>query len=350
MMASNEFRKDCLLNRWVVIAKDRKKRPIDFALKESGKKEGICPLCPNNEDMTPPAELVYIYSDGVLKREKDQNGICHKNWFVRVIPNLYPVVIPPACNDNLSKENSESRRANGHHEVIIESPKHDEHLGTARIPQIELIIQAYIDRISELSKKSYIKHISIFKNYGYEAGASLHHPHSQLITTPFIPTIPKKEMKVSKKYWTKKCKCIYCDIIKKEAAGARLILDNGNYLVFAPWASINPFEFWILPKNHQSNILKISNTEMNDLAKTMKSCFSGLRFLLNDPPYNYGLHTTINEQITESYHWHLEVYPKLSNWAGFEKSNGIFINTISPEDAAVEMRGIFQKKNNIILD
>jgi len=322
-MASNEVRKDYLLNRWVVIAKERKKRPIDFVKKEIMEKQGVCPLCPGNEHMTPPAVLVYLPSNGEVRKERDQNGLRHKDWLVRVIPNLYPAFAPPTEENVMIKESPVLKRAVGHHEVFVESPCHDEHPGVARVSQLVHVINAYLDRLTDLSGNSYVKHVSIFRNHGREAGASLSHAHTQLIATSFR---------------TQNRECLLCDVLAKEREGPRFIWENSSFVVFAPWASVNPLEFWVLPKRHQSRMLSMSRSEVKDLAETMRVCLGGLRSLLNDPPYNFGFHTLLKENARGCYHWHLEVYPRLAIWAGFEKSTGMFINVISPEDAAAELK------------
>jgi UDPglucose--hexose-1-phosphate uridylyltransferase len=336
-MASNEVRKDYLLNRWVVIAKERKKRPTDFAKKAVEGKEGVCPLCPGNEHITPPAVLVYLSSNGEIRKERDQNGLRHKDWLVRVVPNAYPAFTPPTEETVMTKESYVLSRATGHHEVIIESPFHDEHPGAARVSQLVHVVNAYLDRLTALSGEPYVKHITIFRNHGREAGASLSHAHTQLIATSLIPKILEEELEASKSFWTKNCECLLCDVLAKEREGPRFIWENRSFVAFAPWASVNPLEFWVLPKRHQSNMLSMSGGEVEDLAETMRVCLGGLRSLLNDPPYNFGFHTLLTEDAGDCYHWHLEVYPRLAVWAGFEKSTGMFINTISPEDAAAEL-------------
>ena len=182
-MANNQVRKDYLLNRWVVIANERKKRPTDFIKKEISEKDGDCPFCPDNEKMTPPAKLVYISNDGKLEKKQDRDNFRYKNWLVRVIPNLYPAFFPPANENVAFKKSCNLIDAVGHHEVIVETPCHDEHLGIARLSQIVYIIEAYLDRLTFLFEKPYVKHITIFKNHGREAGASLSHPHTQLIAS-----------------------------------------------------------------------------------------------------------------------------------------------------------------------
>jgi len=340
-MSINEMRKDYLLDRWVVISTARKKRPTDFVKQTEERKAGACALCPENECMTPPATLVYILSDGKIRKEKDENGFRHKNWLIRCVPNLYPVFTPPNNEEKSEvKEDSTFARATGHHEVIIESPDHDEHPGVAKTSQLVHVVNAYLDRLHEFSAKNYVKYVSIFRNHGQEAGASLSHAHTQIIATPIIPKIVKDELKTSERFWVKKKNCVFCDILWKERASARLIWESDGFVVFAPWASVHPFEFWIFPKKHQCCLLDLSKSEAEALAKTMRVSLGGLRTLLNDPPYNFGFH-----QITcgakNHYHWHLEVYPRLAIWAGFEKSNWMFINAVSPEDAAVNLREAF---------
>jgi UDPglucose--hexose-1-phosphate uridylyltransferase len=346
-MASNEIRKDYLLNRWVVIAKERKKRPTDFIKNRIVPRDEKCPLCPGNEHMTPPAVLVYLSVNGKIEKECDRKDFIHKNWLVRVVPNLYPVFDPLIKKKLPPVKNNVSINALGHHEVIVESPCHSEHPGVARVSQIVHVINTYLDRLTTLSRKSYVKHISIFRNHGGEAGASLSHAHTQLIASPIIPSLIEGELSASKDYWNKNQDCLLCVVINKEKDSPRFIWENNSFLVFAPWASINPLEFWILPKRHNSNILSISERESTDFAATIRVCLGGLRSYLNDPPYNFGLHTVLGDQAENCYHWHLEVYPRLTIWAGFEKSTGMFINTISPEDSAKVLRSKFivEKEN-----
>ncbi len=340
-MPFNELRRDYLLDRWVVIATERGKRPTDFAKKETAQaRTGVCPFCPGNEHMTPSAVLVYLESHGKIEKTKDEDDFRHRNWIIRCFPNLYPAFAPPKeKTDEWQTLGSRGfAAAVGHHEVLIESPIHDEHPSDARIPQLVHVVNAYLDRLRELSSKSYVRYVSIFRNYGLEAGASLSHAHSQIIATPFIPRILKEELKAGRKFWREKGECIFCNIIEKERNSQRFITENSDFTVFAPYASINPMEFWIFPKKHKASLLEISETEVENLAKTLKLCLGGLKSLLNDPPYNFGFHIALNKDAEPYYHWHLEVYPKLAVWAGFEKSTGVYINTVSPEAAAESLR------------
>jgi UDPglucose--hexose-1-phosphate uridylyltransferase len=340
-MSFNEVRKDYLLDRWVVIATERGRRPTDFAKQDKQKaKTGVCPMCPGNEHMTPPAVLVYLKSGKGVKKAKDKDGFRHKKWLIRCVPNLFPAFSPPKEKMSSKKiwKRDDLAVAVGHHEVLIESPNHDEDPADARIEQLTYVVNGYVDRLRELSARPYVKYVSIFRNHGLEAGASLSHAHSQIIATPFVPKTVSDELAASKKFWKQNEKCVFCDIMKKERKGPRFILENSRFVVFAPYASVYPMEFWILPKKHDATLLDLTQSEVKIFAETLKTCLSGLKQLVNDPPYNYGFHLAISKDACDYYHWHLEVYPKLAIWAGFEKSTGMYINTVTPETAAETLR------------
>ena len=341
-MPYNELRKDYLLNRWVVIATERARRPTDFAKQRTPQAQtSICPLCPGNEHLTPPAVLVYLpASGGGVRKDQEQGDFRSKNWLTRTIPNMYPAFAPP-------KDHADTKQimktlsfgyAIGQHEVIVESPNHNDHPADADPAQLIHVINTYKDRLADIAQKPYIQHVQIFRNHGIEAGASLSHAHSQIIATPFLPTTIDRELAASKSYENQHDRCVFCDLIKQESETPRLILDNEYFVVFAPYASVNPMEFWIVPKRHAINILDLSQAETAALAQTLKTTLKALKTLVNDPPYNYGIHLAINKDAQKYYHWHLEVYPHLAIWAGFEKSTGMYINTVTPETAAQELK------------
>jgi UDPglucose--hexose-1-phosphate uridylyltransferase len=340
-MPYNELRKDFLLDRWVVIATERARRPTDFAKKRAEQAQtSTCPMCLGNENMTPPAVLLYLKSNESIVKDKDTATLRHKNWLIRCVPNMYPAFAPPkepADEVNIMKADNFGN-AVGHHEVLVESPNHSEHPADAELPQLVHVMNAYIDRIQDLSQKPYVQYVSIFRNHGQEAGASLSHAHSQIIAMPFVPTIPAVEIAASKIFWNKHGKCAFCDLIEREAKSPRLIHDDDHFSVLAPYASVNPMEFWIIPKNHTASPLCLTNTEKEALAKTLKTTLKALKDLVNDPPYNYGIHLALDKENEDCYHWHLEVYPRLAIWAGFEKSTGVYINTVPPEIAAAELK------------
>jgi len=341
-MSLNEVRKDYILDRWVVIASQRKRRPTDFVKAKEVKKPSICPFCPGNERTTPPAVLVYLKANGEIVKDKDQDGLRHRDWLVRCVSNLYPAFTPPTGGGVKVGEagNFESMEAVGHHEVLVESPDHDEHPGAARVSQLVHVLNAYQDRFESLSSNAYVRYVSIFRNHGLDAGASLSHAHTQIIATPSVPRIIREELDESREFWNEKGKCVFCDVIEKEVESPRLIWEDESFVAFAPWASVHPFEFWIFPRRHQSTILDMTSEEVHRLAVTFRACFGGLRRLLEDPSYNFGFHMASDQR----YHWHLEVYPRLAIWAGFEKSTGMFINVVPPEEASSSLREAVQKE------
>jgi UDPglucose--hexose-1-phosphate uridylyltransferase len=342
-MVYNELRKDYLLNRWVVIATERSRRPTDFVKQKAEDiSNSLCPLCVGNEHMTPPAVMLYLKQDGEIKTGKDSNGERAQNWLVRVIPNLYRAFAPPKDPLDQVWISEDLGNAIGHHEVLIESPNHDEHPADAEMPQLKLLVKAYLNRLRNLSAKPYVKYVSIFRNYGREAGASLSHAHSQIIATPTVPRIPAEELVASKKFYDQHQKCVLCGIIEKETKSPRLVLENQHFVVFTPYASVHPLEFWILPKKHATTPLNLTEAEIEAFAETLKTSLKALKRLVNDPPYNYGFHLSIKNEARDYYHWHLEVYPRLSVWAGFEKNTGMYINTVKPETSAAELRKAMQ--------
>ena len=346
-MLHNEIRKDFLLNRWVVIATERARRPTDFAKqkdKDTNTQTSACPMCPGNEHMTPPAVLVYRNINGKIIKDKDQDGLRHKDWIIRCVPNLYPAFAPPTVDAD-EKEIMRSDfcgLAIGHHEVLVESPIHDAHPADAELPQLVNVVNAYVDRIRELKKKPYVRYVSIFRNHGKEAGASLSHAHSQIIAMPFVPPTIAAEIELSETLWNKNRKCVFCDLIEKESKGPRFVQQNSDFAVITPYASIHPMEFWIVPKKHAINPLNLNQTEKEAFAVVLKTTLRPLKVLVNDPPYNYGIHLTLQKSKRDYYHWHVEVLPKLVIWAGFEKSTGVYINTIPPESAAAALRKAIQ--------
>jgi UDPglucose--hexose-1-phosphate uridylyltransferase len=339
-MVYNELRKDYLLNRWVVIATERARRPSDFSKqKTEPAKTSVCPLCSGNEEMTPPAVLVYLQENGEIKKTIDKNGFRQKNWLIRVIPNLFPAFSPPEgiFDNNQIMRNAYFGNAIGNHEVIVESPVHDNHPSDSTVVQLINLVNAYKDRVRALSQESYVRYVQVFRNYGSEAGASLTHAHSQIIATPIIPTIVGNEIIASKEYYKLNGHCVFCDLIEREANTQRLIWDSDHFVTIAPYASVHPLEYWIIPKRHMSNILDLTIKETKALAQTLQQTLKALKELVNDPPYNYGIHLSIDKDTKDYYHWHIEVYPHLAIWAGFEKSTGMYINTVKPETAASEL-------------
>lgn len=347
----NEVRKDYLLNRYVIIAAQRAKRPTDFAITPAEKDVSKnCPFCPGNEGLTPPANLVYLQENGGIIKEKDSDGLRHKEWLVRCFSNLYPALNPQAIEVKPDSNTYVKKEAYGFHEIVTESPNHLEHPNVARLKQLELMFDAILDLSSDFYNNESIEYVQIFRNHRREAGASLSHAHTQIIAMPIIPSLIASEFKCASQSYEEEKECIFCRVLEDEERGPRLIYKGKDFSVIAPWASVHPFEFWIIPKRHESDLLSMTNSEKTDLAKTLRISLGGLAKLLSDPPYNYGFHISPkSDRKNRFYHWHLEVYPKLSIWAGFELSTGMYINVTPPELAAESLREQVEEEEKALI-
>ena len=327
----SELRKDPVTGRWVIISTERGKRPSDFGIQKNKSKEGFCPFDPGNEDKTPP-EILAFRQDGT-----PPNG---PGWRLRVVPNKFPAL---RVEGEINREGVglyDKVSGIGAHEVIIESPNHQDSLTTLSPKQFEEVLWAYRHRMLDLRKDTRLRYAMIFKNHGEAAGATLEHSHSQLIALPIVPHLVMEEMAGSRDYYSYKERCIFCDIIRQEIQqGERVVLENAEFIVVAPFASFSPFEAWILPKRHGSFFEESQVHEIQSLSWIFQETLKRLEKALNFPPYNFTLHTTpFNERNLEYYHWHFEIIPKLTKFAGFEWGSGFFINPTPPEEAAKFLR------------
>lgn len=324
-----ELRNDPVTGTWVVIATERAKRPSDFKRPaEQRKGADSCPFCYGHEAMTPPEIMAYRPSGG-----RDQPG-----WQVRVVPNKFPALAieEHPAGVNLGNDFYQLQAGYGAHEVIVESPEHDSELSSHPVEQTKSIIRALRDRFSDLRGDKALRYIQIFKNHGAIAGASLEHPHFQLIATPVIPSAIAKELEGSLAHYERTGECIYCNLIQREYLdGERLVDSNSEFVAFCPYSSRSPFETWILPREHHSDFDALSENQVDALARLLKEVFGRILGSLDNPPFNLVLHTApVDLEAAEYYHWHLEVIPRLTIFAGFELGTGIYINPTPPETAA----------------
>ncbi|HNQ35809.1 MAG TPA: galactose-1-phosphate uridylyltransferase, partial [bacterium] len=237
----------------------------------------------------------------------------------------------------------------GAHEVIIETNRHVVDIAELSEAEILQVIGAYQSRSLDLKKDSRFRYILIFKNCGERAGASLEHTHSQIIATPVTPKRVREELAGSQQHFLAKERCIFCDLLEQELdSGKRVIQETQHFMVLAPFASCFPFETWILPRRHHPDFDQISEAERQDLAAVLRKTIYRINRSLNNPPYNYLIHTAPNryrrsgywQTIDQDYHWHLEIIPRLTGIAGFEWGTGFYINPTAPEDAAAYLREI----------
>jgi len=227
----------------------------------------------------------------------------------------------------------------GSHDVVIETPRHDRQLEDMSVPEIADIFRTFILRVNELKKDPRIKYVMIFKNFGRNAGASLAHPHSQIVAMPMTPIRVAQEIAGAKKYREDRGVCVFCDILRQETRyKKRVVGETGNFLAVTPYASRFTFETWIIPKKHQSHFERMAPGLAADLAGIVKNTVGKLRASVEELSYNLIVHTMpLRDRAAGHYHWHIEIMPKLSRAAGFEWGTGFYINTVSPEDAAEMM-------------
>ncbi|SDP18807.1 galactose-1-phosphate uridylyltransferase [Desulforhopalus singaporensis] len=328
-----ELRKDPVLGRWIIISKERQKRPTDFPVEVSRGSGGFCPLCPGNESFTPPE----VYAARPGNSPADSPG-----WDVRVVPNKYPALV---IEGELAKEGVgqfDKMSGIGAHEVVIECPDHDERFSDLSPEKMARVFQAYKERILDLEKDHRFQYVMVFKNHGQAAGASLEHSHSQLIALPILPRMIVSELEGAKSHFNYKERCIFCDIIRQEIQQEeRVVCQNELFITITPFAPRTPFEMWILPKTHRSSYYEMNERELEALSELFRETLQRLCGCIKNVPYNFVLHTgPLRSGNLEYYHWHFEIVPKLTSIAGFEWGSGFYINPLPPEEAAAYLRQV----------
>jgi len=326
-----ELRKDPVVGRWVIMATERAKRPSDFANEREPHKGGPCVFCAGHEADTPPEVLAYRQHGSL----PNQPG-----WRVRAVPNKFPAL---RIEGQLGKRGAglyDLMNGIGAHEVVIETPEHDRWMADMEPAEIEEVLWAYRDRVLDLARDDRFRYVIIFKNHGAEAGASLEHPHSQLIALPILPLNVQQELRGTSGYFTLKERCIFCDIVVQESEDRRrVVYENERYIAVCPFAARFPYEIVIIPKGHGSHFEYSEAADYHELAHALKATLGALRNALNDPPFNYIIHSApLREPPSKHYHWHLEITPALTKVAGFEVGTGFYINPVPPENAAEQLR------------
>jgi galactose-1-phosphate uridylyltransferase, family 1 len=328
-----EFRRDPIIGRWVIIDPSRSFNKILHSETEAYPKDNSqCPFCSGNESMTRP-EIMAL--SAVPHRHPNTEG-----WKVRVIPNNKPVLEIEGTLKRRGEGMYDKMDGIGAHEIIIETPEHFQTMLEKPEKQYEDVFFSVIDRIKDLRNDNRLEYILAFKNYGISANAVFEHPHSQIIAMPIVPKRVREEIVGADNYFKYRERCVFCDIIAQEAASeSRVVMENEDFIAFCPYASRYPFETWILPKNHQTDLDTISPRELKNLSKINKNVFDKLYNVLDNPSYSSLIHTSpLKEKNMPHYHWHIEIIPKLTKTAGFEWGTGLYVNPVLPEEAAKYLR------------
>ncbi len=339
----SELRHDPIQRRWVIIATERARRPSDFLVEPEPSGGKFCPFCTGNEDKTPP-EIYAVRGKGTKPNTA--------GWSIRVVPNKFPAL---TIEGELNREGLgifDKMNGVGAHEVVIESPDHDMDLAEQPLKHFAKILSVYQHRLKDLMKDVRFRYILVFKNHGSVAGASLSHPHTQIIATPVTPRTVSLELDSAREHYQRKERCLFCDIISQELKdGDRVVSQDRNFVCFTPFASRFPFEIFLAPIDHSHNFADLDNDRLVDLAASLKDILQRLKMSLNNPPYNFVLHTAPNtgatvrrpthwQTLPYDFHWHIEIIPRLTKMAGFEWGTGFYINPTPPEVAAKYLREI----------
>ncbi len=337
-----ELRKDPLIGRWVIIATERAKRPVDFvASHDESLPQDECPFCEGKEAQT-PKEILAVRPEGSKPNEP--------GWSVRVVPSVKPVLRVEGQLNRRAKGMYDLMDGIGAHEIIVETPHHIANAADLSVEQLHAVLKATTVRITDLERDPRFHYVLWFKNHGTTAGSGrVNHTRSQLIATPVTPLRVKEELVGTRRYHEDKERCVVCDLMAQEReAQVRVVLESRHVLVLCPFASRFPFELWIVPKRHSCDFGKIHPEELLDLAGVLKDVLSRLKSVLDDPPYNYLLHTAPLRHgqgklghwktLEEDYHWHIELIPRLTRVAGFEWGSGFYINPTPPEESAKYLR------------
>ncbi|UCF30656.1 MAG: galactose-1-phosphate uridylyltransferase [bacterium] len=340
----SELRYDPIKQTWVIIATERAVRPTHFHRREEMVGEitcKTCPFCPGNEGRTPP-EIMAI-------REPD-TAANTPGWKVRVIPNKFPALSIESSRKRYGRGIYDVVSGFGAHEVIVETPEDSLQMVDFSLQQLRDVFFVYRERLKDLKRDERLRYIMIFKNYGLEAGASLFHSHSQIIGIPVTPNMVATELVSTREYYSLKERCMMCDILDQEVQeGERVVINQEKFIVYTPFASSFPFELRIVPKGHSHDFGLTDEDTLRHFASVVKEVLQRLRKVLNDPPYNFILHTSPPQtrrpgkpdywaSIENDFHWHLELIPRMTMLAGFEWGTGFHINPTSPEDAAGFLR------------
>lgn len=337
-----ELRKDPLIGRWVIIATERAKRPVDFLApgKEALPSEE-CPFCEGKESQTPKE---------ILAVRQNKDGANKPGWSVRVIPSIKPVLRIEGQLNRRGKGMYDLMDGIGAHEIIVESPQHIGNAADIPLEWLHASFGATMSRIQDLERDPRFRYVLWFKNYGATAGAGrIQHSRSQLIATPVTPLRVKEELVGTRRYYEEKERCVVCDLLTQERdAKLRVVIESTHMIAICPFAARFPFELWMVPKRHSCDFGKMQPEELADLAHVFKQVLGRLKSVLDDPPYNALLHTAPFRHprgkigrwktIEEDYHWHIELIPRLTRVAGFEWGSGFYINPTPPEEAARYLR------------
>ncbi|RNJ79626.1 MAG: galactose-1-phosphate uridylyltransferase [Nitrosopumilus sp. H8] len=328
-----DMRKDYVSERFMIVSKkdDKVIDPKKF------------PFAPGNESMTNLSVLSLVARDGMLQRLQDSEDEYVKGWSIRVFESKNPIVSIEAEN-TYSDRPFYSEPAYGYHYIVVASPDKSNTFATIDTEQWSNVLVVVQDRLRWLYTQKGVTYVSIYADQGELAGNKNPHPHLHVLTLSTIPPIIEEEAEASHKILNEKGVCPMCQIVNEETGGKRQILQTEGFVAFCPWAPSYPYEFWIAPKKHTTSFSKITQKEINDLSLILRSSLGGLARTIKGVAYNLVFHLSPEKKNSRQIHWHLEVYPITRSWSGLERGYGIFLNDVSPEQAAEKLGAACRKE------
>ncbi|MEK7163060.1 MAG: DUF4921 family protein [Patescibacteria group bacterium] len=319
---NSQLRQDLVSGDWIVIAPKRAKKPEQFIKGEKRIKSPIkgCPFeYPRN----------YAENNAKLRGKN--------NWQVKIIENKYPAFIHKEICPEVFKNGPYSVvEAIGHHDLVI-TKDHHKNFPLLDKQSANLVFQEFQKHYRTLAKDSCSAYISIFHNWGPKAGASVYHPHYQIISIPVIPPDIDHSLSGSADYFKKNKKCVHCVMIEWEKKiRRRIVYENKGAVVFTPFVSREPFELRIFLKKHSSYFEDALKKDLEFMVDALQKSLMKIKTKLKDSDYNFFIHTApiLNKKNHKHYHWHIEIQPKISISAGFELGTGIEITVVDPDEAA----------------
>ena len=319
----SQMRLNQLTGRWVTIVAERGSRPTDFAPRKKleYEVERDCPFCPGHEESTLPA-LETIGEDG--------------DWTLRVVPNLYPAF---EGDDGFAVRHvgpvHVMAEGTGIHEVFVYTPDHEGSLDQLSDESASAFMRALKHRFADHADLPNIRYTQAIVNHGREAGASVAHPHGQLLGLPFVPGEVLDEERAFGRFAGG---CLLCTTAEAElATGDRVVISNDDVVVLCPYWSGSPYELLIVPRQHELHLQDAADASLDAVGRALRDSTAFLNRALGDVSYNVGFHTAPHQH-TGEYHWHAHVWPNLVTQAGFERGTGVLINIMPPEQAAESLR------------
>lgn len=331
-MVITEIRRDAITGRMVVIDRGPLKRQDDFDLEPArlDDRPAACPFCEGREADAGPEILAW--------REGGPANV--PGWSVRVVPNRNPMLRIEGGMEVRSDGMFETRDGLGAHEVIIETPLHDQPLHALDADRLWRVLWAWRTRMQDLKRDSRFASIVVFKNHGRAAGARLDHAHSQLTAYPVIPPALAEKVQGGSQHHEATGHCIFCDTIAAEAHdGRRIISDRDEMIAYAPFASRVPFETWLMPRDHSPRFEDADDKLLERLAAGIRTVMTAIDWALERPPYNLVLHSApLAGVVDAAFHWHLAILPRVTRYSGQEWGSGVYRNPVAPEEAAKVLR------------